>query len=147
MWASLGFAFITFLLAKQRRLGAIGVVFTLAGFALGGYTIETGSVEPNQLSLGLDWLILTLLASVAIFTFLEKIFPKYKEQAVLRPEWQLDLFYFCFNHLLIAVLLLIANYFVANVFGWAASLSIHSRMNKQLITILLQQYFRAFWLV
>ncbi len=126
MWAALVFSLITFILAKRRKLGAMGAVFALAAFALGGYNIETGAVEPKPLSLGLDWLILTLLMSVGIFTFLEKIFPKYKEQAILRPEWKLDLFYFVFNHLLIAVFLLIANYFVITVFGWAANENVQS---------------------
>lgn len=126
MWASLGFGLLTFILAKHRKQGAIGVLFTLAAFAIGGYTVETRSVEPVALSLGLDWLILTLLGSMVIFTFLEKIIPKYKEQAILRPEWQLDLFYFCFNHLLISILLLLANYFVVTVFDWAANASLQS---------------------
>ena len=121
MWASLLFALLTFILGKQRKLGAIGVLFTLMAFALGGYSVETGEVADSGLSLGLDWLILALVASVALFTFLEKIFPKYRDQAILRPEWKLDLFYFSFNHLIFAVLLLIGNYFVSTVFGWAVS--------------------------
>ena len=121
MWASLLFALLTFILGKQRKLGAIGVLFTLMAFALGGYSVETGEVTDSGLSLGLDWLILALVASVALFTFLEKIFPKYRDQAILRPEWKLDLFYFSFNHLIFAVLLLIGNYFVSTVFGWAVS--------------------------
>ncbi len=36
---------------------------------------------------------------------LEKLFPKYRNQVVLRPEWGLDLFYFCFNHLAISAIL------------------------------------------
>lgn len=119
MWSSLAFSLLTFILGKEKKLGAIGVVFTLAGFLMGGYWIETGEFEARELSLGLDWLILSLVGSVAVFTFLEKIFPKYKEQAILRPEWQLDLFYFSLNHLIFAVILLVGNYFVANVFGWA----------------------------
>ena len=48
-----------------------------------------------------------------------KVFPRYKEQVILRPEWRLDLFYFIFNRLLITALLLVGNYFAASVFGWA----------------------------
>lgn len=121
MWTSLAFAVIAFVLAKHRRMAAVGVLFVVAAFALGGYRVPTGSVEPASLSLGLDWLILMLVISVVIFTFIEKIIPKYRDQAILRPEWQLDLFYFCFNHLLVAVLLLLSNHFVVTVFGWAAS--------------------------
>jgi sterol desaturase/sphingolipid hydroxylase (fatty acid hydroxylase superfamily) len=121
MYFSLGFALLTFVLGKKRRLGAVGVLFTVSAFALGGYTVKTGPVEPSELAFGLDWLILAFLGSAILFIFLEKIFPKYRDQAVLRPEWELDLFYFCINHLLITVLLLVGNYFVASVFGWAVS--------------------------
>jgi len=121
MFMSLGFGLLTFVLQKNRRLGAIGVLLTLTAFALGGYNIETRSVEKLPLSFGLDWLILAFLVSALLFIFLEKVFPKYREQVILRPEWQLDLFYFCINHLLITVLLLVGNYFVATVFSWAVS--------------------------
>ena len=119
MFASLIFALLTFILGKRRRMGAIGVLFIAAAYALGGYTIETGPVEASPMAFGLDWLILAFVVSAILFMFLEKVFPKYKEQVILRPEWRLDLFYFCFNHLLITVLLLAANYFAARVFGWA----------------------------
>ncbi len=119
MFASLIFALLTFILGKRRRLGAIGVLFIAAAYALGGYTIETGPVEHSPMAFGLDWLILAFVVSAVLFIFLEKVFPKYKEQVILRPEWRLDLFYFCFNHLLITVLLLAANFFAARVFGWA----------------------------
>ena len=44
--------------------------------------------------LGVDWLILSILLSVFIFMFLEKLFPKYKNQVILRKEWSLDFFIF-----------------------------------------------------
>ncbi len=119
MFASLVFAILTFCLGNKRRMGAIGVLFTVAAYAMGGYTITVGPVPVSDMSFGLDWLLLAFVASAFLFIFLEKVFPKYEEQVILRPEWQLDLFYFCFNHLLITVLLLVGNYFVVTVFGWA----------------------------
>lgn len=119
MFASLLFALLTFIIGKRRRLGAIGVLLISAAYALGGYTIETGPVKPVSLAFGIDWLILAFVISATLFIFLEKVFPKYKEQAILRPEWSLDLWYFIFNHLLITVLLLVANSFAASMFGWA----------------------------
>lgn len=151
MWSSLGFALLTFVLSKlYRKLAAIGVLSTLLGFAFGGYGVPVGAVEPQQLSLGLDWLILTLIVSVMVFTFLEKIFPKYREQAVLRPEWQLDLVYFCVNHLLLAFLLLISNYFVTNVFGWAVSDSLKSSIQAlpvavQVVLLIICADFVLYW--
>jgi len=150
IWTSLGFALLTFILGKQRKLGAIGVMFTTAALVLGGYNIPVESVAHKPLSLGLDWLILALITSVIVFTFLEKIFPKYKEQAILRPEWKLDLWYFCFNHLLVAVLLLIGNYFVVKVFHWAANAQLQQALQElplfaQVIIIIFCADFVLYW--
>ena len=150
MWASLLFALFTFVIGKQRRLGAVGVLFTVSAFALGGYSVESGSVGDNTLSLGLDWLILALVASVVLFTFLEKIFPKYRDQAILRPEWKLDLFYFSFNHLIFAVLLLIGNYFVGTVFGWAVNADLQTLVQSlplavQVLVLVICADFVLYW--
>ena len=54
---------------------------------------------------------------------LEKLLPKYKDQVILRKEWGLDLFYFCFNHLAISAVLIYANYHIS-YFDWAVSQSL-----------------------
>ncbi|MFT6389722.1 MAG: lathosterol oxidase [Cellvibrionaceae bacterium] len=91
-------------------------------------------------------MILALIASLVIFTFLEKIFPKYKEQVILRPEWKLDLWYFCFNHLLVAVLLMIGNYFLATVFHWAANGQLQNLpFLEQVVIIILCADFILYW--
>lgn len=118
MYFSLFFGLLTLVLNRHRRLGAAGIVLTLVGFALGGYNIPVGAVEPVRLSLGVDWLILAFLGSAAVFMTLEKLFPKYRNQVILRDEWGLDLFYFCFNHLMISAILIYANYHASH-FHWA----------------------------
>ena len=118
MWFSLYLGFVTFFLGRVRFLGFVGIGTTLIAFALGGYHIPVGDVEVKPLSLGVDWLVLAFLGSTVIFTTLEKLFPKYRDQVIFRDEWKLDFFYFCLNHLLISVLLLIGNYVVAK-FHWA----------------------------
>jgi sterol desaturase/sphingolipid hydroxylase (fatty acid hydroxylase superfamily) len=102
-------------------MGAVGVLFTLAAFALGGYHLPSGPVDPQKMSLGVDWLVLDFLMTGAVFIFIEKLIPKYKDQAILRPEWQLDVFYFTVNHLLIGVLMLVGNGFAPKLFGWAVN--------------------------
>ncbi len=121
MFATLAFALLAFTLGAKKRQPAIGVLFVALGFAMGGYNIPVGDVEAKTFSLGVDWLVLAFLVSAILFIFLEKVFPKHKEQPILRPDWSLDLFYFTFNHLMLSVLLFVGNYFVANVFGWAVS--------------------------
>lgn len=155
MWASLGFAALTFLLNRRKRLGALGMLITLAAFALGGYSLPARAVDPRQLSLGVDWLVLDLLLTGAAFIFIEKLIPRYEGQAILRPDWQLDLFYFALNHLLIGVLLIVGNGFAPKVFGWAVNAKVQSLVCSmpvwlQLVLLLvcadLVQYFchRAF---
>ena len=121
MWSSLAFGLSTFVLNRKKRMGAAGVLCTLTAFALGGYGIEAGPVQARQVSVGLDWFVLDLLLSGALFIFIEKLVPKYEDQAVLRPEWQLDLLYFGFNHMMISGFMLIGNAFAPTLFGWAVN--------------------------
>lgn len=123
MFSALFFSVLTFVLGanggQTRKHGAIGVLFTLLGFACGGYTIEVGPVPKSDIALGVDWLILAFVVSAIVFIFLEKVFPKYPDQVILREEWKLDFGYFCFNHLLITFLLIAGNHFVESTFSWA----------------------------
>ncbi|WP_196140737.1 sterol desaturase family protein [Aliikangiella sp. G2MR2-5] len=149
MYFSLFFGILTFVLGKYRKMGSIGIVLTGIGFALGGYSIPVKGVEPRELSLGVDWLILAFLGSAFIFMTLEKLLPKYKEQVILRKEWGLDLFYFCFNHLAISAILLYANYHVSH-FEWAVSDSLQESIRTlpiwlQVIAIILCADFVLYW--
>ena len=120
MYFSLFFGVLSVLLKKYKKMGFVGIALTLVAFLLGGYKVPVGAVEPRELSLGVDWLILSLLGSVFVFMTLEKLWPKYKDQVILRDEWGLDLAYFCFNHLAISAILIYANYHVSH-FNWAVS--------------------------
>ena len=149
MYFSLFFGVLTFVLNGYKRLGAAGIGLTLIAFALGGYTVPVGPVEPRRLSLGVDWLILAFLGSVVIFTTLEKLFPRHKNQVILRAEWGLDLFYFCFNHLAISAILIYANYHASH-FDWALSESLQSTIRSipiwaQVVLIILCADFVLYW--
>lgn len=113
MYGSLFFAFATFVSGKRRRMGLAGIIFTGVAFLLGGYNVPTGEIETKPLSLGVDWLILSFLLSTIVFTSLEKILPKYRDQVVLRKEWKLDMLYFGINHLLISAIILVGNWAVS----------------------------------
>jgi len=129
MYFSLFFGLLTFLLNRYKRLGGLGIALTLAAFALGGYQVPVGPVEPRALSLGVDWLILAFLGSVGVFLTLEKVFPKYRDQVILRRDWGLDFFYFCLNHLLISAILIYGNYHASH-FHWAVSPSLQAAVQS-----------------
>ena len=149
MWFSLFLGTITFLINRKKRLGFTGIALTLIAFALGGYSLPIGSVEPQPLALGVDWLILAFLGSTLIFTALEKIFPKYKKQVILRDEWGLDFFYFCFNHLLISAVLLVGNFLVSQS-QWIMNLKLHNLVQSlplaiQVLILLICADFVLYW--
>lgn len=149
MYFSLFLGVLTFALGGYRKLGVLGIALTAGAFALGGYNLPIGAVDPQRLSLGVDWLILAFLGSVAIFMTLEKLFPKYRQQATLRPEWGLDLFYFCINHLLISAILIFANNHVRH-FDWAVNVALQQAVQSlpllaQVALIVLCADFVLYW--
>ena len=149
MYFSLFFGISTFVLGRYRRMGIAGILLTLAAFALGGYQVPIGPVEPVRLSLGVDWLILAFLVSAFVFMTLEKIFPKYREQVILRKEWGLDLFYFCLNHLAISAILIFGNYHASH-FDWAVSPALQETIRSlpllvQVIAVVLCADFVLYW--
>lgn len=149
MYFSLFLGVMALWLNPKKIMALVGVSFTLIAFALGGYMIPVGPVEPMKLSLGVDWLILAFLGSVVIFTTLEKLFPKYKEQIILRDQWGLDLFYFTLNHLMISAIILFGNYHVSH-FDWAVSPAFQSFVGSlplllQVAMIILVADFLLYW--
>lgn len=126
IWASLGLAVVSFVLARNKRPAALGALLTLSAVGLGGHSVETGSFRDLPLAAGLDFLVLDLLFTGAAFVLVEKLFPKYREQAILRPEWQLDLVYFGLNHLLVGLFLLSANRAAPLLFGWATNAGVQA---------------------
>lgn len=149
MYLSVIFGVLTFFMRKHVRKGATGILFTVIAFSLGGYNVPVGPVEPSSFSIGVDWMILAFLGSVIIFMALEKLFPKYKDQIILRKEWKLDLFYFCFNHLMISAIILYGNYHASH-FDWAISASFQQWVQSipvylQVALIILCADFVLYW--
>ena len=105
---SAGFGLITFVLNRQKRLGAIGISLTLLALYLGGSGVQVGPRYDAPGYLGLDWFILDLLGSALLYIMLEKIFPQAREQPVLRPDFWHDGRYFIFNHLAISIFVFVS---------------------------------------
>ena len=120
MWASILFAVVCIVCEKRRKLAFVGVLYTAWAHLLGGYSINYEEATDNVFSIGIDWLILAFIFSVIICITLEKLFPKYREQIILRPKWKLDMQYFSINHLLITAFMLVGNW-ACFQFNWALS--------------------------
>ena len=152
MYAALGFGIFSFIRTKgARKAGGIGVACTVVAFLMGGYQVPVGPVEQVGPSVGVDWMLLDLLKSTIILIFLEKLWPKYPQQPILRPEWKLDLGYFAVNHLLIGILLIIANGFAPVAFDWAVHDAVrnfvsHLWMPFQVLLLMVCADFVQYWL-
>lgn len=86
--------------------------------AMGGHAIEVEEFRGDAPYLGLDWLLLGLFGTAVVFISLEKLLP-FRRQPVFRAEWQTDFNHFAVNHLLIGFSLLVTNFVVDRVVGWA----------------------------
>jgi lathosterol oxidase len=115
---SAGFGLLTFVLNRQKRLGSIGIALTILALYLGGATVQVGPRYETHGYLGLDWFVLDVLMSAIVFIFLEKIVPRIREQAILRPDFWHDGRYFIFNHLAISIFLFIGAVAVPSLFSW-----------------------------
>ncbi len=123
---SAGFGALTFVLNRQKRLGALGILLTLVAMYLGGSSVQVGPRYDVQGYIGLDWFILDLLASAAAFTALEKIAPHRQDQPILRPDFWHDGRYFIFNHLAIGIFLFIGVRAVPSLFSWTVNAGLQS---------------------
>ena len=118
---SASFGLLTFILDRQKRLGALGLLLTLVAAYLGGSNVPVGARYAAPGYIGLDWFILDLLASAATFIALEKIVPHRRSQPILRPGFWHDGRYFIFNHLAIGIFLFIGVHAVPSLFSWTVN--------------------------
>ena len=117
--AALILGLVNFCIGNWRTLGAIGIGAACIALLLGGGTVRTdGSTAFSAIPFGLDWFILDLLASAALFIPLERWFALRREQAILRDAWRLDLAYFAIVHLLVSVIILASTGTVMGLFSW-----------------------------
>ena len=82
MWSTVILGLLCMVRAKRRALAGTGLVFVAAAWVLGGYGIEARSVQPTPVFAGVDWMVLDLFGSALLFIFIEKLYPKYKDQVL-----------------------------------------------------------------
>lgn len=102
--AAFGFATLSLTLRPGKILGVCGVIPTLLAVTLGGSEARQVAGDVTPYYIGLDFFILRILFTGALFIPLERIFAQRDEQHVFRPEWREDLFYFLVSSLLVQIL-------------------------------------------
>lgn len=83
----------------SRLLGLSGCLLASLAALIGTMKLDIAIPQLRSTYAGLDYFILTLVILALVFIPLERLFPKYSRQRVLRKGWTTDLKYFMFSHL------------------------------------------------
>ena len=122
MIAGAGLGVLSIALGGPRWRSALGLAALFLAMLLGGPYVPTADFEQPKVYLGLDWMVLDLFFTGAMFALLESVFPRVRpHQSPLRQGWQLDLGYFGINHLAIGVFMVVSAHFAQDYFAWAVN--------------------------
>lgn len=126
---------LNILLNGHKRLGITGIIASGLAVFLGGTDIQVDAVGETPYSLGLDWFVLALLISAAVFIPLEKMYAKDAQQNVLRPYWRTDLTYFFVSHMLVQFILIFITASSNFISGWAVSTDLQETVQSLPIVV------------
>lgn len=102
--AAMGFAGLSMLLRRKKALGVAGLALAGAALLLGAGGVEIPRGGASAVYLGIDWFVLGVLSTAAVFVPLEGAFPHRREQAAFRRGWLTDTQYFFASHALAQVM-------------------------------------------
>ena len=103
----------------KRRYAAMGLLLGTISILLGGPQAEAVLDQPQRVSAGLDYFILSLLVLALLFVPMERMWPLRRDQAVFCPGWQTDLAHFFANHVAVQLLAFFTIVPVQLFFAWA----------------------------
>jgi len=105
--AVIGLAFalgcLSLWLRRRKVLGLTGCGLALAAALLGGGSVPIWGALDRDVTLGVDWFLLNLLLTAAIFVPLERLFPRLPAQGPFRLGWTTDGLHFLVSHVLVQV--------------------------------------------
>lgn len=102
--AALVLAGLSMLLRRRKALGVAGLALAGAALALGAGGVEVPRDGASRVYLGLDWFVLGVLTTAAVFVPLERAFPLRRGQGAFRRGWLTDTQYFFASHVLAQVM-------------------------------------------
>ena len=118
--ASFVLGVISLSLRRNKALGTVGVVCTLAAALLGGSRVPVEGELGQGPFLGLDWFLLNLIVYSLVFIPIERWFARLPQQDVFRSGWRTDLTYFFVSAVLVQVTTILTLRPAMVFFDWAA---------------------------
>jgi len=95
---------LSLLLRRKKALGLAGLALAAIALLLGAGGVEIGRPAESSFYLGLDWFVLGVLTTAALFVPLERAFALRREQGPFRPGWLTDAQYFFMSHALVQLM-------------------------------------------
>jgi sterol desaturase/sphingolipid hydroxylase (fatty acid hydroxylase superfamily) len=95
---------LSLLLRRKKALGIAGLALATGALLLGAGGVEIGRTGESHFYLGLDWFVLGVLTTAALFVPLERAFALRREQGPFRPGWLTDTQYFFMSHALVQLM-------------------------------------------
>ena len=103
LFAGFSLAGLSLMLRKDKTLGAAAMALTLLATMIGSLPAHR-DYRLGGVFFGLDFFIINVLFTGALFIPIERIFAKHKDQVVLRDDWREDLFYYLVSSLMVQIL-------------------------------------------
>ena len=95
---------LSLLLRRKKALGLAGLALAAVALLLGAGGVEIGGPRESAAYLGLDWFVLGVLTTAALFVPLERAFALRREQGPFRRGWLTDTQYFFMSHALVQLM-------------------------------------------
>lgn len=102
--AVLALSGLSLLLRRKKALGVFGLALAGLALLLGAGGVEIARPGESAVYLGLDWFVLGVLTTGAVFVPLERAFALKREQGPFRPGWLTDTQYFFMSHALVQLM-------------------------------------------
>jgi sterol desaturase/sphingolipid hydroxylase (fatty acid hydroxylase superfamily) len=143
-------AALSLVLRRDKTLGTAAMIATLLATMIGSLPTHR-DIQLEGLFFGVDFFILNVLFTGALFIPIERLLARNKHQPVFRDEWREDLFYYLVSSLLVQILsyltlapsnFVIHTQDINTVRAWARDLP----WIAQLIAIMLLTDFAQYWL-
>ena len=95
---------LSLLLRRKKALGLAGLALAALALALGAGGVEIERKGEAVFYIGLDWFVLGVLTTAALFVPLERAFALKREQGPFRRGWLTDAQYFFMSHALVQLM-------------------------------------------
>ncbi|MFK7886651.1 MAG: sterol desaturase family protein [Gammaproteobacteria bacterium] len=125
-----GFGLLAVVLGT-RRAGLIGCLLASSAALLGTTKLDLALPAARSVYAGLDYFVLTLLILALVFIPLERLFPKYPNQRVLRGGWVTDMKYFMVSHIGVQIISFFTIIPIQAYLLWAVDLDFQAAIASQ----------------